>query len=83
MPKVKCFQIPGLVCWFWSHDHNPPHFHVKKEGEWEIRVKFTEADMFELVWGDEPGGKIMRKVEKAVRENRENLLAEWEAKVNQ
>jgi hypothetical protein len=39
--------------------------------------------MFELVWGDEPGGKIMRKLEKAVRENRDNLLAEWEAKVNQ
>jgi hypothetical protein len=83
MPKVECFEIPGLLCWFWSHDHNPPHFHVKKEGEWEIRVRFTEADMFELIWGDEPSCKIMRKLEEAVRGNRDNLLAEWEAKVNQ
>lgn len=43
MPKLVCFEIPGLSCWFWSNDHDPPHFHAKKEGEWEIRVKFTEA----------------------------------------
>lgn len=36
MPKVACFKIPGLSCWFWSNDHDPPHFHAKKEGEWEI-----------------------------------------------
>jgi hypothetical protein len=33
MPKVESFELVGLVCWFWSNDHNPPHFHVKKEGE--------------------------------------------------
>ena len=50
MPKVACLEIPGLTCWFWSNDHNPPHFHVKREGEWELKVKFTEgeAQMFEL-----------------------------------
>jgi hypothetical protein len=85
MPKVVCFEIPGLSCWFWSNDHDPPHFHAKKEGEWEIRIKFTEAEdeMFESVWGDDPGGKVLRKLRKAVRENRQELLAEWEAKVNQ
>ena len=76
MPKVDCFAIPGLVCWFWSHDHEPPHFHVKKLGAWEIRVKFAEAewDMFEQVWGDPPGGLVLRKLAKAVKENREALL---------
>ena len=84
MPKVACFQLPGLFCWFWSDDHNPPHFHVKREGEWEIKVKFTEPDekMFESIWGDEPGAKILRQLKKMVREKREQLLAEWETKVN-
>lgn len=81
MPKVACFQIPGLICWFWSHDHHPPHFHAKREGEWEIRVKFTEAEMFELVWGDGPGARVFRQLAKAVEEHRAELLLEWEANV--
>jgi hypothetical protein len=36
MPKVKCFEIPGLYFWFWSDDHDPPHFHAKRRGEWEL-----------------------------------------------
>jgi len=50
MAKVKCFEIEGLFCWFWPMDHEPPHFHAKRNGEWEIRVKFTEqgAAMFEV-----------------------------------
>jgi hypothetical protein len=85
MPKVACLGIPGLLCWFWSNDHDPPHFHAKREGEWEIRVKFLEAEaqMFESVWGEEPNGKVLRKIVKAVLENRANLLAEWEASANQ
>jgi hypothetical protein len=85
MPKVACFEIPGLSCWFWSNDHDPPHFHAKRAGEWELRVKFAEgeAQMFELVWGEEPKGKVLRQIAKAVRENRAMLLAEWEANVNQ
>ncbi|OWK39149.1 DUF4160 domain-containing protein [Fimbriiglobus ruber] len=85
MPKVACFQIPGLTCWFWSNDHEPPHFHVKRDGEWELRVKFLESvdQMFELVWGAEPKAKLLRKITQAVAENRMNLLAEWEANVNQ
>ena len=84
MPKLACFEFPGLSCWFWSNDHDPPHFHAKKEGEWEIRVKFTETEdeMVELVWGDKPSGKILRLLRREVRLNRDNLLAEWEANVN-
>jgi hypothetical protein len=84
MPRVACFEIAGLSCWFWSNDHDPPHFHAKKEGEWEIRVKFNEAEdqMFELVWGDEPRGRILRQLRKVVKDNRSNLLGEWEANVN-
>ena len=84
MPKVETFEIPGLFCWFWSNDHNPPHFHVKRAGEWELKVNFTEgaAKVFELQWGDAPGAKVLKQITKMVTENRSELLAEWEAKVN-
>jgi hypothetical protein len=82
--KVACFTIPGLTCWFWSNDHDPPHFHVKREGEWELKVNFAEGDarMFELLWGDAPKTRILREIADRVNENRIELLAEWEAKVN-
>jgi hypothetical protein len=84
MSKVECFQIPGLHCWFWSDDHDPPHFHVKRAGEWEIKVNFAEgeAEMFEQEWGKVPSGKIRRRLKEAVTRHRAALLAEWEAKVN-
>ncbi len=84
MPKVDCFAIPGLECWFWSNDHDPPHFHVKREGEWELKVNFLagESDMFELQWGVSPKAKILREIARAAEANRVVLLAEWEAKVN-
>jgi Domain of unknown function (DUF4160) len=71
MPRVACFEIPGLTCWFWSNDHDPPHFHVKREGE------------FELQWGNAPNAKVLRRIAKNVNGKRAQLLAEWEAKVNQ
>jgi hypothetical protein len=85
MAKVDCFEIPGLHCWFWSNDHDPPHFHVKQEGKWEIKVKFVEGEeeMFESVWGHTRSGKILRQLKRAVTTHRVALLAEWEAKVNQ
>ena len=74
----------ALFCWFRSDDHDPPHFHVKRDGEWEIKVRFTEADeaMFELKWGDSAGEKVLRELRKDVKKHRVALLAEWEAKVN-
>ncbi len=45
-----------LYCWFWSYDHDPAHFHVKRRGEWELPVKFLDGpdSMFEIKWGEEP-----------------------------
>lgn len=84
MPKVACFQIAGLNCWFWSNDHDPPHFHVKRDGEWELKVKFAEGEeeMFELQWGDTPGARVLRDLAINVKKNRVKLLEEWEAKVS-
>lgn len=42
MATVRAFRIPGVRCWFWSNDHDPPHFHAKKNGQWEVRVRFLE-----------------------------------------
>ena len=72
MPKVECFEIPGLTCWFWSNDHNPPHFHAKKNGEWELRVRFLEDEMFEVVWGEAPKAKVLRQLARIVRRARRN-----------
>lgn len=85
MAKVDCFTIPGLYCWFWSNDHDPPHFHAKQDGKWEIKVKFAEGDdgMFVKKWGNSPSGKTLRQLKAAVTRHRAALLAEWEAKVNQ
>ena len=84
MAKVDCFDLPGLKCWFWSNDHDPPHFHVKREGEWELKVNFLAGggDMFELQWGTSPKAKVLRQIAGAVNANRAALLAEWQAKVN-
>ena len=50
-----------------------------------LKVKFAEgeAQMFELQWGNAPKAKVLRMIVKNVEENRIQLLAEWEAKVNQ
>ena len=82
MPKVKCFEIPGLHCWFWSNDHDPPHFHVKKNGEWELTVKFLEGkdSMFEMKWGKAPKAKVLREIVANAIANRYALLLEWEDK---
>jgi len=84
MAKVDCFEISGLECWFWSNDHDPPHFHVKREGKWELKVTFLAGagDMFELQWGTSPKAKVLRQIAAAVEANRAALLAEWQAKVN-
>lgn len=84
MPKVDCFEISGLTCWFWSHDHEPPHFHAKRDGEWEVKVHFTLADeeMIKFEWGKAPGSKLLKQLKRTVARHRADLLAEWEAKVN-
>ena len=45
MPKVEAFQVAGIEMWFWSHDHDPPHFHAKRGGEWEIKVGILDGEI--------------------------------------
>jgi hypothetical protein len=57
--KISAFEIPGLICWFWSHDHSPPHFHIKKAGCWEIKVYLLESTqsncVYEILFPKRPG----------------------------
>lgn len=86
MGKVSCIVYEGIDLWFWSHDHDPPHFHIKKPGEWEYKVCFMHAknDILQLVWAETPmKAKFRSKLLSDVANNRATLLREWEAKVSQ
>jgi len=82
--RVEAFVIDGLVLWFWSDDHGPPHFHVKRAGEWELRVYFLETTAgvlaHEMKWGAPPAAKLLSQIAQEVVDHREALLAEWERK---
>lgn len=82
--KVEAFTISGLVLWFWSDDHEPPHFHVKRVGEWEMRVNFlettTDALSYQMKWGTCPSARLLARIARQVVDDREALLAEWELK---
>lgn len=83
MPRVEALVLDGLAARFFSSDHAPPHFHLQRRGEWEVRVYFlnNERAMFDLVWGKEPSPAMLRLVADAVNQNRMALLREWTAKV--
>ncbi len=88
MGKVETFSVTGLDIFILSQDHRPPHIHVRRPSEWEIRIYFmdcTETHLeFEVKWS-----KRSRNITRAQRammlqlvySNRESLLTEWESKV--
>ena len=80
MALVRAFEIEGLRLWFPSNDHEPPHFHAKRSGEWEVRVRFllNAAEMLEIKWQKRPISAAHRKVLVAGAENhRVELLEQW------
>jgi len=85
MATLKSFSIAGLKLWFYSNDHEPPHFHAKRKGEWEYRVHFLagRAEMFELVWSKKKTliSKADREsLEELVEKHRSQIFKEWEQK---
>lgn len=85
MATVKCFTIDGVQMWIPSGDHDPPHFHARRPGEWTVKVTIqapADADLMIAVVKP-PGVRIAGKYRKAIVEgvvaHREALLAEWEA----
>lgn len=89
MSDVDAFALPGIKCWFHSNDHGPPHFHAKRSGQWECRVKFLLASDQMLERIKRPGlrGRMSAADRNALcaaaAANREALLEEFETKVRQ
>jgi hypothetical protein len=61
----------------------PPHFHAERADEWEVRVRFLRkrSEMKEIVYG-RPRQSELKKLLEQAEAHREELLREWEAKVN-
>jgi tartrate dehydratase alpha subunit/fumarate hydratase class I-like protein len=83
--KVDAFSIDGLDLWFNTSDHLPPHIHVKRAGEWEIRVYFLLCGdgrlEFDQKWGQRVPAAFRARILESVLEHRVSLLMEWEKKV--
>ena len=85
MGKVECIAVAGLDLWFNSHDHLPPHLHVRRRGEYELRIYFllctTETLEYDVKWGTEPPAKVRGERRDLAVVNRVALTDEWERKV--
>jgi Domain of unknown function (DUF4160) len=82
MAVVQAFQIAGLKIWFWSNDHEPPHFHAMRRGDWEVKVHFLfdASAMVELVWAEKPPSKkVLRELTTLAERHRVELLQQWQA----
>ena len=82
MAVVRAFSVPGLKLWFYSNDHEPPHFHAKRTGEWEVKVHFLEDidRMIELSWQlSPPAAKVLKNLAELAAEHRAALFGEWDA----
>jgi hypothetical protein len=82
MATVEAFQIDGLTIWFWSNDHEPPHFHAKRRGEWEVKLKFMlgPSDMIEVEsWSKKtPPKKVLKELTSRAEKHRVALLKQWQ-----
>lgn len=82
MANITAFAIRGLKLWFWSNDHEPPHFHAKRAGEWEVKVYFMldQSEMVEVEgWSKKrPPRKILKELTTQAEANRILLLEQWE-----
>lgn len=62
------------------------HFHAEKNGEWEIAIDILASStrlVFQLKWGKRgPTAGVKRQLLAAIEANREALVREWNAKVN-
>ncbi|MEW4526950.1 DUF4160 domain-containing protein [Maioricimonas sp. JC845] len=82
MATVEAFAIAGLKIWFWSNDHEPPHFHAKRDGEWEVRVHFLldPSEMIEVCWSRRPPtSRTLKDLTALAEQHRERLLQQWES----
>ncbi len=83
-------QLEGLLIMFHSNDHEPAHFHCRKNGEWEVRVYIRESRedslYYQIKWSVKsigPDKNDIDRLYKYVTENKQSLEYEWKNKVCQ
>lgn len=83
MGRLTLFSVDGLDLRFYSSDHEPPHFHARKPGSWEVRIFLLEST-YSVRWqrtrriSRKENGTLLNLAEK----HRADLLREWEANVD-
>jgi hypothetical protein len=80
--KLECVSFPAAwEAWVNSDDHDPPHFHLEKPGEWLVKVRFMlSPPKLEVVYRMKrhaPSGRDRRRIVLAVEEHRAALYEEW------
>lgn len=89
MSRVRAFRIDGLRLQFRANDHEPPHFHAVRPGEWEVRVDIRLTASTQLALLGEVGWSRGRGVPARYQEalcaevvaHRDELMAQWEREV--
>ncbi len=83
-------QLQGLEISFYPNDHEPEHFHVRRQGEWEMKVYFrlctTKHLEFEEKWklkSTGPSKADKQKLREYVEQHRGHLEHEWTRKACQ
>ena len=79
MPKVQSIALAGANLIFFSNDHDPPHFHAVRPGDWHYRVRFLlpESEMLERKSGPRHiSGSMRRGLLTRVVAHRGDLLRE-------
>ena len=65
--------------------HLPPHVHVRRRGEYELRIYFllctNQTLVYDVKWGKEPAAKVRDELRDLAVANRVALIDEWERKV--
>ena len=80
MGRVRAFQLAGCRLWFYTGDHEPPHFHARVADAWEIRVYFMQAPPEHKVKFavKRVSARMVREILELAAEHREELFEEWE-----
>lgn len=81
MGRITLFSVDGLDLRFYSSDHEPPHFHARKPGCWEVRI-FLLVPTYSVKWQrTRISQKEIDTLLVLTEKHRADLLGEWEANV--
>ena len=80
MGRVRAFQLAGCRLWFYSGDHEPPHFHASVVDAWEISVYFLQEPpkYDEKLKLRHISARTVREILRLAAAHRAELFEEWE-----